>query len=115
MTVATAASAKFHYVCAHDMRAENRSISGLRRWDAVRDEAQGQLEVRAHTVGRRRFFKVSLAKLLNNEIAFHMISGMPLSTIVPVAAMEGLPFAFAPRQRRAAYSMANSAICCAVR
>ncbi len=95
MTVATAASAKFHYVCAHDMRAENPlNIRLAQMWDAVRDETQGQLEVELIPWGAAGSSKVSLAKLLNNEIAFHMISGMPLSTIVPVAAMEGLPFAF---------------------
>jgi len=84
-------------------------------WDAVRDETQGQLEVELIPWGAAGSSKVSLAKLLNNEIAFHMVSGMPLSTIVPVAAMEGCPLPTGPKQRRAAYSMANSAICCAVR
>ena len=95
MTVATATNAKFHYVCAHDMRVENPlNIRLTQMWGAVRDETQGQLEVELIPWGAAGSSKVSLAKLLNNEIAFHMVSGMPLSTIVPVAAMEGLPFAY---------------------
>jgi TRAP-type C4-dicarboxylate transport system substrate-binding protein len=38
--------------------------------------------------------KLTLTKLLEGDIAFHPVSGMPLSTLVPIAAMEGLPFAF---------------------
>jgi TRAP-type C4-dicarboxylate transport system substrate-binding protein len=91
------ASAKgnFHYVCAHDMRVENPLHIRLTQvFEAVRDETQGRLEVEIIPWGGAGPSKVSLGKLLNDEIAFHPVSGMPLSTIVPVAAMEGLPFAY---------------------
>ena len=93
--VANSSHAKFSYVCAHDMRAENPlHIRLMQMWNAVRDETRGRLEVSTLPWGAAGPSKVSLTKLLNNEIAFHMVSGMPLSTIVPVAAMEGLPFAY---------------------
>jgi TRAP-type C4-dicarboxylate transport system substrate-binding protein len=77
------------------MRAENPlHIRLSQAFDAVRTETQGRLEVEIIPRGGAGPSRVSLAKLLNNEIAFHPVSGMPLSTIVPVAAMEGLPFAF---------------------
>jgi len=95
MMIANSSHTKFSYVCAHDMRAENPlHVRLMQMWDAVRDETRGQLEVATLPWGAAGPSKVSLAKLLNNEIAFHMVSGMPLSTIVPVAAMEGLPFAY---------------------
>lgn len=95
MTNASAANATFHYVCAHDMRVENPLDIRLKQmWNAVREETQGVLEVETIPWGAAGSSKVSLTKLLNNEIEFHMVSGMPLSTIVPVAAMEGLPFAY---------------------
>jgi TRAP-type C4-dicarboxylate transport system substrate-binding protein len=37
---------------------------------------------------------VSLGKLRSGEMAFHPVSGMPLSTVVPIAGMEGLPYAY---------------------
>jgi len=95
MTVATANKVKFNYACAHDMRVENPlHIRLAQMWNAVRDETQGQLEVELIPWGAAGPSKVSLGKLLSNEIAFHMVSGMPLSTITPIAAMEGLPFAY---------------------
>ncbi len=87
---------KFQYLCAHDMRAENPLHLRLREmFDAVSAETQGRLEVDIQPWGSAGPSKVSLAKLLSGEIAFHPVSGMPLSTIAPLAAMEGLPFAYA--------------------
>ena len=86
---------RFHYVCSHDLRAENPlHIRLTQMWEAVRNETQGRLEVETRPWGATGPSKVTLTKLLNNEIAFHPVSGMPLSTIAPVAAMEGLPYAF---------------------
>lgn len=90
-----ATSDRFHYVCSHDLRAENPlHIRLTQMWQAVRNETQGRLEVETIPWGATGPSKVTLTKLLNNEIAFHPVSGMPLSTIAPVAAMEGLPYAF---------------------
>ena len=90
-----ATSNGFHYVCSHDLRAENPlHIRLTQMWEAVRDETQGRMEVETLPWGATGPSKMTLTKLLNNEIAFHPISGMPLSTIAPVAAMEGLPYAF---------------------
>ena len=95
MSVTAGKSAKFQYVCAHDMRVENPLDIRLKQmWNAVREETNGVLEVETIPWGAAGPSKVSLTKLLNNEIGFHMVSGMPLSTIAPVAAMEGLPFAY---------------------
>jgi TRAP-type C4-dicarboxylate transport system substrate-binding protein len=87
--------AVFRYVCAHDMRAENPlHLRLVQMWNAVRDETGGRIEMEMMPWGSAGPSKVSLDKLLNGEIHFHPISGMPLSTIVPVAAMEGFPFAY---------------------
>ncbi len=88
-------SKKFHYKCAHDMRVENPlHIRLVQMWDAVRDETQGRLEMEMLPWGSGGPSKECLDKLLDGRIEFHPISGMPLSIIVPVAAMEGLPFAY---------------------
>jgi TRAP-type C4-dicarboxylate transport system substrate-binding protein len=77
------------------MRPENPlHIRLTQMFDAVRSETGGRLEVEIVPWGGSGPSKVSLTKLLEGEIAFHPVSGMPLSTIVPIAAMEGLPFAF---------------------
>jgi TRAP-type transport system periplasmic protein len=86
---------RFEYVCANDMRAENPLNLRLREmFDAVERETGGQLSVDIKPWGTAGASKVSLAKLLDNEVAFHPVSGMPLSTRIPIAAMEGLPYAF---------------------
>jgi tripartite ATP-independent transporter DctP family solute receptor len=77
------------------MRVENPlHIRLTQMFDAVRRETEGQLEVEVVPWGGTGPSKVTLTKLLEGEIAFHPVSGMPLSTLVPIAAMEGLPFAF---------------------
>ena len=85
----------FKYICANDMRAENPlNIRLGQMWKAVEEESNGILHVELMPWGSAGASKISLGKLLNNEIAFHPVSGMPLSTRIPIAAMEGLPFAF---------------------
>jgi TRAP-type C4-dicarboxylate transport system substrate-binding protein len=91
----SATTKTFHYICSHDMRPENPlHIRLTQMFEAVRSETAGRLEVEIVPWGGSGPSKVSLTKLLEGEIAFHPVSGMPLSTIVPIAAMEGLPFAF---------------------
>ncbi len=86
---------RFNYICAHDMRAENPlHVRLTQMWEEVARETDGDLVVNVIPWGGAGPSKVALQKLLNGEIAFHPISGMPLSTIVPIAAMEGLPFAY---------------------
>ncbi len=86
---------QFQYICAHDMRVENPLHIRLSElWEAVHNETDGELTVEVVPWGQAGHSKECLRKLLDNEIAFHPISGMPLSTIVPIAAMEGLPFAY---------------------
>jgi len=86
---------RFRYICAHDMRVENPlHIRQTQMWEAVREETDGVLEVEVIPWGGVGSSKIALGKLLNGEIAFHPVSGMPLSTVVPIAAMEGLPFAY---------------------
>jgi TRAP-type C4-dicarboxylate transport system substrate-binding protein len=89
------AKTTFQYMCSHDMRVENPlHIRLTQMFNAVRRETEGQLEVEVVPWGGTGPSKVTLTKLLEGEIAFHPVSGMPLSTLVPIAAMEGLPFAF---------------------
>ena len=86
---------RFRYICSHDLRAENPLHLRLTQmFDAIREETGGRLEVDVIPWGGTGPSKMTLTKLLEGEIAFHPVSGMPLSTIVPIAAMEGLPFAF---------------------
>ncbi len=85
----------FHYVCSHDMRVENPlHVRLTQMFDAIRRETEGRLEVEIVPWGGTGPSKQTLTKLLDGDIAFHPVSGMPLSTLVPIAAMEGLPFAF---------------------
>ncbi|MGZ8202725.1 MAG: TRAP transporter substrate-binding protein [Burkholderiales bacterium] len=85
----------FRYICSHDMRVENPlHIRLTEMFEAVRRETGGQLEVEIVPWGGTGPSKLTLTKLLEGDIAFHPVSGMPLSTLVPIAAMEGLPFAF---------------------
>ena len=91
----TTSQPTFNYVCANDMRAENPlNIRLGQMWKAVEEESGGRLHVELMTWGTAGSSKIALGKLLDNEIAFHPVSGMPLSTRIPIAAMEGLPFAF---------------------
>lgn len=91
----TVAGNGFKYICAHDMRPENPLHVRLTElWDAVREDTGGELDVTTIPWGGVGPSKVALAKLLSGEVAFHPISGMPLSTIVPMAGMEGLPYAY---------------------
>jgi TRAP-type C4-dicarboxylate transport system substrate-binding protein len=85
----------WQYVCAHDMRPENPlHVRLLELWRQVAVETEGRLEVETIPWGGVGPSKVMLAKLLSNEVQFHPVSGMPMSTVVQVAAMEGLPFAY---------------------
>ncbi len=87
--------ARFNYVCAHDMRPDNPlHVHLTQMWEGVARETNGELSVSVIPWGQVGPSKVALAKLLNGEVAFHPVSGMPLSTIAPIAAMEGLPFAY---------------------
>jgi TRAP-type transport system periplasmic protein len=89
----------FRYTCSHDMRAENPLHQRLLQlWDRVRERSGGELVVETAPWGGAGPSKQSLDKLLGGELAFHPISGMPLSTIVPLAAMEGFPFAYRSEQ-----------------
>ena len=86
---------RFEYVCANDMRADNPlNLRLTEMWDLVERETHGVLAVRVMPWGTAGPSKESLAKLLDGRIAFHPVSGMPLSTRVPIAAMEGLPYAY---------------------
>ena len=93
--MAAAGGKTFNYICSHDMRPENPlHVRLTQMWDAVRKETDGRLEVEIVPWGGTGPSKVTLTKLLEGDIAFHPVSGMPLSTIVPLAAMEGFPFAY---------------------
>ncbi len=93
--MANSSNSSFNYVCAHDMRIENPLHVRLSQmWEEVRQQTNGALNVSVVPWGGVGPSKVALQKLLSGEVAFHPISGMPLSTIVPMAAMEGLPFAY---------------------
>nr|WP_232533087.1 MULTISPECIES: TRAP transporter substrate-binding protein [Ramlibacter] len=63
-------------------------------WAAVNKETDNALSVEVVPWGGLGASKTSLNKLLTGEMAFHPISGMPLSTVVPIAGMEGLPYAY---------------------
>lgn len=85
---------QFEYVCANDMRADNPLNLGLTEmWDRIERGTNGVLSVRVMPWGTAGPSKESLAKLIDGCIAFHPVSGMPPSTRVPIAAMEGLPYA----------------------
>jgi TRAP-type C4-dicarboxylate transport system substrate-binding protein len=88
-------NARFQYQCGHDMRADNPvHIRLVEMWAAVNQETDNALSVEVVPWGGLGPSKISLGKLLNGEMAFHPVSGMPLSTVVPIAAMEGLPYAY---------------------
>lgn len=77
------------------MRAENPLHKHLvELFGAAEAATSGRLTVDVVPWGQSGPSKVTLQKLLSGEVEFHPISGMPLSTIVPLAAMEGLPYAF---------------------
>ena len=63
-------------------------------FEAVAPRNARPLEARSSRGAGAARQKSSITKLLEGDIAFHPSRAWPLSTIVPVAAMEGLPFAF---------------------
>lgn len=86
----------YNYVLGHDMRAENPLHTHLTAmFSEIAERTGGRLKVEIVPWGGVGSSKIALRKLLDNEIQIHPISGMPLSTVVPIAGMEGLPYAFA--------------------
>jgi len=91
----SATAGRFKYLCGHDMRADNPvHIRLTQMFETIAGETGGELSVEVVPWGGLGPSKTSLAKLRSGEMAFHPVSGMPLSTVVPIAAMEGLPFAY---------------------
>lgn len=91
---------RFRYQCGHDMLPDNPVHLRLTEmFEAVARDTNGELVVDVVPWGGLGPSKVSLGKLLNGEMAFHPVSGMPLSTVVHIAAMEGLPFAYRTEQQ----------------
>ena len=86
---------QFRYICAHDIHEDSpvhRTLVDL--WKSVERETDGQLVVEVLGWGRVGRTPVMLKKLRENQVQFHPISGIPLSSIVPVSAIECLPYAY---------------------
>jgi TRAP-type C4-dicarboxylate transport system substrate-binding protein len=85
----------FSYHCAHDIESSsslNRLLQTL--WDEVARDSGGRLSVALHPDGAAGGPDEMVDKLLDNRIQFHAVSGMIMSRLVPVIAVEGLAFAY---------------------
>jgi TRAP-type C4-dicarboxylate transport system substrate-binding protein len=86
---------RFEYVCAHDLPPTSGFHQRLARmWADVERETSGALTVEVQPWGTAGPAQTMIEKVISGEIQFHPVSGMPLSTKLPLIAMEGLPFAY---------------------
>lgn len=86
---------RFEYVCAHDLpptSAFHQRLSLM--WADVDRETSGALTVQVQPWGTAGPAQTMIQKVMSGEIQFHPVSGMPLSTELPLIAMEGLPYAY---------------------
>lgn len=95
----------FEYVCAHDLPPTSAFHHRLTRmWADVERETSGALTVEVQPWGTAGPAQTMIEKVMSGEIQFHPVSGMPLSTKLPLIAMEGLPYAY-PSSSGAASTM----------
>lgn len=100
-------TSRFSLRCAHDIEptsALNRVLQAL--WDAVGSESAGALAVDMQPDGAAGGPDEMVDKLIDNRIQIHPVSGMILSRVVPVIAVEGLAFAY-DSSRRGCEAMAG--------
>jgi len=96
------------WVCAHDIGAEGIFNNLLQRlWDDVLEASSGRLKVSLHPNGALGGPDEMVDGMIANRIQVHPVSGMILSRITPVVAVEGLPFAY-PTSERACQAMAGA-------
>jgi TRAP-type C4-dicarboxylate transport system substrate-binding protein len=63
-------------------------------WADVERETSGALTVEIQPWGTAGPAQTMIQKVMSGEIQFHPVSGMPLSTRLPLIALEGLPYAY---------------------
>ena len=70
------------------------TVRARQMWDAVKAETQGRLDVTLFPNSQLGGDTAMLAQLRSGAIQFLTLSGGILNTVVPVAGIQGVPFAF---------------------
>ena len=100
--------AQHEWICAHDISAKsilNQLLVQL--WAEVQEASSGRMNVSLHPNGSLGGPDDMVDQMVNGRIQVHPVSGMILSRITPVVALEGLPFAY-PTSDQACQAMAGS-------
>jgi len=86
--------AQHEWICAHDISAKsilNQLLVKL--WAEVQEASSGRMNVSLHPNGSLGGPDDMVDQMVSGRIQVHPVSGMILSRITPVVALEGLPFA----------------------
>ena len=85
----------FTYICAHDIEASNPFNAALKTlWDDVRRESGGRLDVVLQPDGAAGEPDDMVDMTIDGRLQIHPVSGMILSRITRVIAVEGMAFAY---------------------
>ena len=87
--------AQHEWICAHDISAKsilNQLLVKL--WAEVQEASSGRMNVSLHPNGSLGGPDDMVDQMVSGRIQVHPVSGMILSRITPVVALEGLPFAY---------------------
>jgi tripartite ATP-independent transporter DctP family solute receptor len=95
LTRTPALAAQFNYKYASNLSVDHPLNVSMREcWDAVRRETNGRLEVAIFPNNQLGGDTAALAQLRSGALQFFTLDGGILQSVVPVAAIQGIGFAF---------------------
>ena len=88
-------AADFEYKFGHPMATDHPlHTSSVQMWNAVRDETKGRLRVTVFPANQLGSDPATLSQVRTGAVQFAAQSGSTMGSVVPVAGIESLPFAF---------------------
>lgn len=95
LTPAARAQSTFNYKYSHSQPVDfPLHTATVQMWDAIRRETKGRLNVQVFPNGQLGSDAAVITQLRSGAIQFTTQSGATLSAVVPVTAIENLPFAY---------------------
>ncbi|GAC1404131.1 MAG: hypothetical protein NVSMB64_06890 [Candidatus Velthaea sp.] len=89
------AAAQFEYKYGHDLNTDHPlHVRSVQLWKAVRDDTGGRLNVTVFPNNQLGNDTAMVTQLRGGALQFLAIQGVNVSGVVPLAAMDGLGFAF---------------------
>ena len=90
-----ARAAQFSYKYGHDLALDHPvHLRSLEMWDAVRRETGGRLDVQSFGNSQLGNDSAMLAQVRSGAIQFIAMQGLNYSSVIPLAAIDGVGFAF---------------------